>query len=705
MNAAPKPPIPAYLATVGSAALLISVQPMLGKQILPLFGGGSAVWSGCLLFFQTGLVVGYAYAHLSRGLGVARQRRLHIALLAVSLLTLPFIGMHWSPSGSTTYVSVAVMVVLAGKIGLPYVLLGSTSPLVQDWLEGQSAPSSSESGGDTGRMGAYRLYGLSNAASLVGVLAYPVVLEPSVTLRGQTQIWSAGYLAFAVLCAWCAMGVPAAGKQIPDSMRSPQSPPTPFSSVLSWLSFSAIGSALLVATTTALTQDIAPVPLLWLGPLGLYLVSFIVAFSGWYRRPLSIFFYLNFVFLMAWLGRKEAIDDYLFQGIVLLGGLFCGCLICHGELVRRRPPATNLTTYYLTISIGGAVGTALVAIAAPLFLNALSELPILHTGLVAIAVAIAAATMTSSLKPSARASATAVVAVTAAAIGAAGFRSAPRVPGTLLEQARSPYGVLKVVDDSSRNLRQLYHGRILHGSQFIDPSSEGVLTSYYGEGSGVALAVQHHPRRLRKLQLRIGVIGLGAGTVAALADAGDTVRFFEIDPLVIRLSNQYFSFLANSKGTVSIRTGDGRLVLQEELRQAGGTRPYDLIVLDAFAGDAIPFHLLTAEAHSLYWMLLADDGVLAFHLSNRFLDLRPLVRGLADASGLGLQTLEVRHVEVSPGAAPSLWMLTSRNRSFMESIRPSSVSATGGRQVVWTDDFNSLVSVWSKSRNRNGPAR
>jgi spermidine synthase len=709
------PSRPFQLASFLGAALLFLIQPLLAKQILPWFGGGSAVWSACLLFFQLGLVAGYAYAHLTRRLPIARQATLHVVLLAVAAALLPVSPSDaWKPPDGEHLVG-RVLYLLLVNVGLPYVLLAATAPLIQDW-DARRRTAGVRPGSDLesvdGRLhprrpeSPYRLYVISNVGSLLALIAYPAWLEPWLPLSVHHQIWSAAFVAFVAVCAWCAWivtstvsGVPHA--QIPElSASSPAAidievdrvtiPPAV--RVLFWFLLPAIGSGLLMATTSTLTQDVAAMPLIWIAPLALYLVTFILAFAGWYLRPVWAFMYVALLFATIYAFRSDASTPAVLQATALLAVAFAGEMICHGELVRLRPPVDRLTGFYLALAIGGSLGGAFVALGAPLWFNSTIELPILHLATVAALAALWTWTIAGRLGALLRVLAP-PAALALVAIPGARALSADAGATHVVAQERGFYGVVRITDEPAQSIRRLYHGRILHGLQFTTPVLSQVATTYYTEGSGVDLAIREHPRRRRGAPLIIGAVGLGTGTVAALGAAGDRIRFFEIDPVVIRLSQQHFTFVSGSPAAVEIVPGDARLTLEREIAQ-GGTAMYDVLVLDAFSGDAIPVHLLTAEAFGIYDRALAEDGVIAIHVSNRYLELRPVVRGLA--APRGFEVLEIYHQGTARARATSnTWMLVTRNREFAETIRPRARdTAEAFEPVVWTDDFSSLLAVW-----------
>ncbi len=700
--------LPFLIASFLGAALLFLVQPLLAKQILPWFGGGSAVWSACLLFFQLGLVAGYAYAHVTRRLPPARQAIVHLALLLLSLLFLPVApGDDWKPTDGEHLVS-RVLLLLFANVGMPYVLLAATAPLIQDWdarrrsatvVPAQTAglepiaPSRPDI--------PYRLYILSNAGSLLALLAYPLLLEPWLPLAVHHRIWSWLFVAFVATCGWCAWIVVqafagrvavAAADPVATDVIVEAAPATAWRAFL-WIVLAALGSGLLLATTSTLTQDVAAMPLIWIAPLALYLVTFIVAFAGWYLRPIWAFAYVGLLFSTMYALRENGSTSPELQALALLGACFAGCMVCHGELVRVRPGVEALTRFYLALAIGGSIGGACVALGAPLWFNSTIELPALHLVTIGLLAGLWAWSIPGRLGVVLRAIAPPAVVALVAIPGARALAADTSRATVLVEQDRGFYGVVRVTDEPGQDVRRLYHGRILHGLQFTTPILSSVPTSYYTEGSGVDLAIRQHPGRLAGRPMIIGAVGLGTGTVAALGTAGDRIRFFEIDPVVIRMSQRHFTFVSGSPAQVEIVPGDARLTLERELEQ-GGAGMYDVLVLDAFSGDAIPVHLLTAEALGVYDRVLAPDGILAIHVSNRFLELRPVVRGLAAPKDF--EVLEIYHAGgVRARASSSTWMLVTRNRAFVQANAGSARDTSEAFEPVrWTDDFSSLFAVW-----------
>ncbi|HEY5898928.1 MAG TPA: fused MFS/spermidine synthase, partial [Burkholderiales bacterium] len=619
-----------------SSFLLFLVQPLIARLILPWFGGSAAVWTTCMLFFQVLLLAGYAYAHGLQKLAGRRQSIVHTVLLVAAVVTLPIMPAEtWKPSGDEEPIS-RILLVLGVTVGLPYFLLASTSPLIQAWFA-RARPSENP----------YRLFALSNLASLIALLGYPFFVEPYFAAREQVSVWSWLFAAFAILCAAVAWRTPRAA--VAGAVE--QATPLPRADFAWWLVLSAAGSVMLLAVTNHLTQNVASVPLLWLVPLTLYLATFIIAFEGkgWYQPSYLWPLVLIALVAMAWLLVDTEYHYHLaLQLAVFLPGLFIGCLFCHGELYRSRPATGHLTAFYLTISAGGALGGLLVAVVAPLAFNGYFEL-----GAGVAAVALLAALRFQAVGRIAHALSLLVVLGVAACAAYDGFRQQKDV----LVAKRNFYGVLRVKEygtpGEDSHLRRLVHGTIMHGEQYLGPSLRRMLTTYYTESSGIGVAIkskQSHP-------VRVGVIGLGTGTIAAYGRPGDVYRFYDINPDVVQIARSAFTFLSDSQATVETALGDARLTLERDPPQG-----FDVLAVDAFSSDAIPVHLITREALQTYLRHMKPDGIVAFHVSNRFLDLVPVVARIA--AQLDLQAVLVQDDEDEEEKtlkSRSDWVLVSRD--------------------------------------------
>jgi hypothetical protein len=676
-----------------SAFLLFQVEPLLAKFILPWFGGSAGVWAVALTFFQVVLLLGYAYAHsANRFLGARGQAWAHSLLLLASCALLPILpSPAWRPAPGADPTG-RILLLLAATIGLPYFLLSATTPLLQAWYVRR-----------TGSGMPYRFFALSNAGSLLALLSYPFLVEPLLSSRWQAWIWSAGYLAFAGLAAWTgwtstatapSRGVIAALGPAASQAPTPVAAPVPgIGATLRWITLAACPSALLMAVANHLSANVAPIPLLWVLPLALYLATFILAFEwpGCYRRGWALPLLFLALGAMAALMYWDAVYldlRWTLPGFLL--GLFCCALFCHGELARRRPDPAHLTQFYLAVALGGALGGGLVALAAPHWFSSDLELPL---GLAACAVLGLGVVWR---QPEAEAGGRRLLmrcgagAAVLALAGTFACRESARDPLRRF-RARNFYGTLEVKDDPADvadPLRTLTHGIIEHGAQHLEPGRSQVPTSYYGETSGVG-------RAIRALQargpVRLGVVGLGAGCLSAYGRPGDALRIYEINPLVLRIAREQFSYLRDCPAPAEVVLGDARLSLEGEPDQA-----FDLLAVDAFSGDAIPVHLLTVEAFRTYFRHLKPGGVLALHLSNRYLDLAPV--GAAGAARFQRSAWMVLDPgDEDQGVNPTDWMLVARtgellaDRTFQDAeVRP--VPERPGFRP-WTDDYSNLFRI------------
>lgn len=664
------------------AFLLFQIQPILGRYVLPEFGGGPSVWTTCMLFFQLLLVVGYAYAHLIGSLRSTRvQMWIHSAALVLSLLFFPIArnAISWRTPTSDDP-SFRILLVLAAGIGGPYVMLAATGPLIQRWFHLSYSLRSP-----------WRLYSLSNAGSLIALLTYPVLVEPYLRLRTQTSLWTALYCAFVAASIGAALRL-RSGSSEPEAPVDPVERPSA-ADVLLWFGFAAVGSTLLLATTNELSERIAAAPFLWVAPLSLYLVTFMLTFDNdrWYRRSLfaiasgavTTIACIMLVARPAALSLREQLGAYL-------ATLFVLCMACHGELAHSRPAARYLTAFYLSIAGGGALGGVFVAIVAPRVFNSFTEYPIALAAACCLVFAnwlrAGAYSMWTRRNLSVR------IPLMALLIGAVTAAMTLRTQAGEPVQARvrNFYGILRVVDSMSDRgmIRSLDHGPIRHGFQYLRGEYHNWPTSYYGPNSGIGTVLGTIPS-----PRRVAVIGLGPGTLAAWGRPGDTFRFYEINPAVEQVAKTWFSFLKDSEAHVELVPGDARVQLENELAQ-GRSRDFDVIAVDAFSGDAIPLHLLTAESGDIYKHRLAPGGCLLLHISNRALDLEPVTRGLA--AHLGWPAfLFVSGPHYETGESSSHWVLITANAELLK--RPTvagSISRWGeSAPIGWTDDFLSLWNV------------
>jgi SAM-dependent methyltransferase len=667
------------LTIFAGAFLLFLVQPIIAKAILPWFGGTAAVWTTCLVFFQTALLLGYAYADWTvRKLSAARQVRLHAVLLAASLLLLPIApGAFWKPAGTEEPIGL-ILGLLAATIGLPYFLLSTTSPLVQAWFA-RRHPGRSP----------YRLFALSNLASMLALLGYPFLLEPWISTRAQAWGWSAGYAVFVALCiatGFASLRAPEPAAIVPDASRAPladEAPPSAARQVL-WCMLAATGSLLLLAVSNHITQNIAAVPLLWIAPLSLYLLTFILCFDAprWYRRELFLSMAAAALGVMAWtLADPDLTHELEIQLGVFCIGLFIACMFCHGELARLKPAPRHLTRFYLMVSLGGAMGSALVGIVAPLALPAYFEL--------AAGLGLCALLLVWQVRREPIVLRVLAVASLVATAGCAAWGIGEFFDSTILS-TRNFYGVLRVQESDpggDRAKRQLVHGTIMHGNQYLSYVFRRQPSTYYTTNSGIGRAIESlHPRTE---PLRVGVIGLGTGTLAAYGSKGDVYRFYDINPAVLGIAHEHFSYLDDSEATIETVLGDARLNLERE-----PPKGFDVLAIDAFSSDAIPVHLITSEALAIYEKHMRPDGIIAFHVTNRFLDLIPVVKKLADAHGLA--AVFIRDEGDDPLGSSSDWVLLARDPDVLAQPRIEEAATEIVEHPewrLWTDDFNNLVQV------------
>jgi hypothetical protein len=664
-----------YAATIFlSAFLLFQVQPLIAKFILPWFGGSAAVWSAALLFFQLVLLAGYFYAHcLIRYLGARRQMILHTVLLAASLATLPIIpASSWKPGGGDDP-TLRIMLLLGATIGLPYMLLSATSPLLQAWYLRTHAGAIP-----------YRLFALSNFGSMLALLTYPVLVEPKLALGWQAVFWSIAYAAFAALCALAGWR----SREGVDPIQSAAPDKRPVGSdIFLWIGFAACASILLLAVTSHLTQNVAPIPMLWIAPLSLYLLSFILCFESdrFYNRLVFLPLLVASLGLFTW-------GNYMYQhnGDIkrlipaLCGALFVCCMVCHGELARRRPAPRFLTQFYLMVSVGGALGGLFVALLAPRVFHSYLELPVAMVLCPALVACVLWTKAPVWVRP--------VMAIAIAAFAGYLVYAENKEGRQYLLSARNFYGVLRVRDDVDNEYsvaqRVLIHGTINHGSQLKQAGSDRIATSYFGRSSGISKAI----RALGDAgPIRIGILGLGAGVTATLARAGDTLHYYEINPLVVQIANRDFGFYSGCPADKQLTLGDGRLILESLPAEN-----LDFLAMDAFTSDAVPVHLLTEEAYRTYARHLKPEGVLAINISNRYLNLEPVVaQAAADLGWTGIVVFDDGMEEDYYSA--STWVLMSRVPTIFKHKNFSDSSAEKLKLTAafraWTDDYSNILQI------------
>src|SRR5271157_521444 len=676
------------LTTVVSAFLLFQVQPIIAKIILPWFGGSAAVWTVCLLFFQMVLLLGYTYAHvLVRYFEVQVQAVIHaVLLLGSGLLILhtiyPPASMKPLPGADPT---VGILGLLALTVGLPYFMLSTTGPLLQAWYARRYH----------GKM-PYRLYALSNAGSMFALLSYPVLFEPEFGTHRQASMWSIAYGVFILLCGFTAFrsGAEEAAVETVPAEATAAAKPAARQYAL-WLLLPACASLLLLAVTNHISQNIAAIPLLWVLPLSLYLLSFILCFegSGWYRRNP----YLQLLAVaLGGMAYGLAVDTTgnmpIWWMLLLFGlGLFTCCMVLHGELVRLKPDPRYLTNFYLTISAGGALGGVFVGLLAPRIFRSFYEMPL---GLVLCAVLVLFALSLDAeaapwfkgwraILPGVGATATVAMAVY---LGIQ-IREQSRDARVMV---RNFYGALKVDDTAPQNdmvaRRRVVHGTINHGEEYLNIAKRRLPTTYYGPNTGVGIAIRE---KQKQGSMRVGVIGLGTATIAAYGRLGDYYRYYEINPLVPPITMGQFFFAPMCAAKLEIAMGDARLTLEREAPEN-----FDVLAVDAFSSDAIPVHLLSREAMQLYFRHLKADGILAVHVSNRYLDLQPVVEGEAQALGKLARVVDTEDDDTQDIFGATWVLVTAPATGFDDFEMKNSAEIESKRKVrLWTDDYSNLFQI------------
>jgi len=685
--------MPVYLFTIFLGSfLLFQIQPVIGKYLLPWFGGSPAVWNACMLCFQVLLLAGYGYAHLSTIISRRKQGYLHLLLLLAALLTFPIVpAAAFGKLIAPDIPLVRIVLLLLTTVGLPYLVLAATAPLVAHWFV-RSFPGRSP----------YRLYALSNAGSLLALLSYPAFVEQALTRTAQLQLWQWGFVVFALCCGWCGLQPVfrdrnevsvATAAMVSDAGERPA-----WRQLLLWLGLSACGSTLLLATTNQLCQDVAVVPYLWVIPLALYLLTFIICFQSdrLYNRA---FWWVALVVTVIASYRVLTLFPRPFfwvQIAVMTGALLAGCMACHGELARSRPHPRHLTAYYLAMSTGGALGGIFVSILAPLVFKNYWEYPLALAG--SGLLVLWAWRQGGVLTRAPRWLAAGIVAGQILLVLYTGYYIFGGRSTTVFRE-RNFFGVLRVSAEEDQIGRKMIqsHGMTVHGWQYVDEHQRSWPTAYYGADSGAGLALRFHPHRFasspQQRSLRVGVIGLGVGTLAAHGRQGDYFRFYEINPAVIRLADSLFSYCRESAARVDIVQGDARIMMEAELKrkQAQG---FDLLIVDAFSSDAIPIHLLTRECFAVYRQHLKEDGLLLVHVTNGLLDLFPVVRSVGRAAGYPVIMSFDSSGDEHLGVAEANWIVLAVNNGFVSRQEVfARLAHFGGPDIdveAWTDDFASF---------------
>lgn len=677
--------MPAFTISIFlSAFLLFTIQPLLTKKLLPLFGSSPSIWLCNVLFFQTMLLIGYLYAFfLTKISKISLQIAIHVTLLMCSLFFLPISPIE---KATSLWPPLAILARLTATVFLPGMIISASSPLFQHWY-GQCYQTEFP----------YRYYALSSFGSLLGLLAFPFVLEPTLALKTQLIVWSGLYGLYLVSSALCLMILSKNNSQLSFKQTNHQSKNSMPNAWVHWLLLTLLSSALLLSTTQITLQDIASFPLLWVIPLALYLISFIITFyhAKCYYRPLWIILYTLFSAFVFYLKSHHELSLTL-QIVIYSSLLFSGCMVCHGELFRLKPDKQDMTTYYLFIALGGVLGGLFINVIAVLFFNDLWDFYLTIFGIFILSAYLCF------YYPKQK------VFWLQVASWIAGFSTLSALlffhlqydNQNVILKARNFFGTMEVVENNldikDYHYRTLRHGNIMHGHQFLEGEKRFLATSYYSHLSGIGYAI-YYERLLKNDSffkgLRIGVIGLGTGTIAALTFKGDLIRFYEIDPDIEKIAQQYFSYLADTKAFVDIIIGDGRLSLAQTFEKKGSEN-YDVLAIDAFNGDAIPVHLLTLEAVKIYLAHLSPKGIIAFHVSSRYLDLNPPLQAIAKA--LNLYAYIARNDgDKKNWIASAEWILLTSDPELGAFLyQKQALDFRPQRMAIpWTDDFNYLLSI------------
>ena len=688
-----------------SAFLLFQVQPVISKFILPWFGGGPGVWTTCMLFFQVVLFAGYAYAHVLTLLPQRWQGIIHAMLVLFAAVTLPIApGPQWKPSGLEDPAWGIILLLLA-NVALPYFVLSSTSPLVQVWF--------SRSGG--GRS-PWRLYALSNIGSLAALLTYPFLIEPRWDVMQQTSIWSGAFLLFGLLSC---IGAFADRRRIatpsvevaPEKIVVASKRRSIWWRRLLWVVLPAVASVMLLAATNHLCQDVAVIPFLWVVPLSLYLLSFIICFEHerWYIRTLWALPAMAMLFVAGahenvevWLTKLQTIAFFSwvpvelmpnFQAEIALASvaMFLGCMVCHGELVRLKPEPRHLTEFYLMMSAGGALGGLFVSLAAPILFTTYLEWPgVLLTGFLFAAFALGHSAWKLMRKWQRYTLMLGIITLTV--LGVVNLCGQAFEVEERLVRVRNFYGVISVKEGTNENgseLRTLYHGDIIHGYQNLDNEQRNIPLSYYGDQTGIGKALLSIKQQI---DVNVGVVGMGAATVAAYGELGHRYRFYEINPEIVKIARERFYFLSDLEqrdGTVEVALGDARRNLENDPPQY-----FDVLLLDAFSGDSVPVHLLTQEAFVVYLRHMKPDGIIAVHVSNRYLTLAPVIEKVA--ASLGWKTTRIETVESGSDEATDYVMVTNNEMFLLANPTDQEDINTSIPVSLWTDRSNNLFEILDK---------
>jgi len=693
---------------------------MIARFILPWFGGTAAVWTTCMMFFQTLLLLGYLYAHLMRRFVSPRMTWvLHLGLLLIAAATVSVVPADsLRPSGDEN-LTLGIIGVLGFTIGMPFFVLSSTGPLIQAWQ------SSSHQG-----QSPYRLYALSNLGSILALVTYPFLVERYLPMNSQALFWTIGFYCFSITCCWSGWqtvqlknwsgddfnnpldqtgervdgervdGERVDGERV-DGERVEMGRPSLIVTIV-WFVLAATASIILLATTNLLCQEVASIPFLWILPLSLYLLSFIICFDrpAVYRRLIFMPLVVVGSIVAVGLVHLGLFTGLAFQIIALSMVCFSASMVCHGELERSKPSPKYLTGFYLVVAFGGAAGGVFVCILAPQIFTGFLEF---HVGLVVSLLVVLCVLVLPSRKRSDAVSpsvkllkygaAMSVFVVLAIVLSSAVYFLDPSYQQGLIFRGRNEYGLVSVVEKDG--YRQFINGRVEHGGQKVGTGKEMEHISYYVPESGVGVAFDGF-REISDDSLNVAVLGLGAGAMATWLEPDDRMVFFEINPMVVDIAENHFSFLENSAGETRVELGDGRLQLQKEM-EAGDRDLYDLIFIDAFSSDSIPIHLLTTECFEIYLNRLKPNGVLVSHITNRFIDLQPVILDHSLRSGLTPILVDYHSPD---GKLKTRWILMTKNNDFKNSAKVKLFErewVDGILPVRWSDDYSSVAALlnWS----------
>jgi len=694
-----------------SAFLLFQIQPLISKYILPWFGGAASVWTICVIFFQTILLIGYLYAHLiTKYFSNKKQIIIHTILLGIAIVSLPILpDSVWQPTAGANP-AFHILLLLTVAIALPVFILSATSPLIQTWFSKVNPKKSP-----------YKLYALSNAGSLIALLSFPFLFEPFLAINTQADLWANGFTVFVFLCALAAIFLWKFSKANAFAVKDDETEniKPKQKTKLAWLGLSACASILFLAVTEKISQDISVIPFLWVVPLSLYLLTFIIAFAkkekkNWHKNSLFIYILIiSIISLFLFIGLGNIVMQVFIYSLIL----FLFCLVCHNELVRLKPHVKHLTSFYLIIAIGGITGGVFVGIIAPLIFSTYLELPLILIvcSIITLLTVLKARNFHWNLKR---------IAPRTVQFSFAGLNKQYQFTGkvqnliiipliifmllfgiggmayannqnklNVLERSRNFYGKLTVKKYylEENNNEEIYHllsGHILHGAQFASSNKTNIPITYYGDKSGIAALFNTLKNDENR---RIGAIGLGVGTIAAYGKSGDYFKFYEINPEVERLAQKHFSFLADSRAEIEIVIGDARINMEKEEPQN-----FDIIVLDAFSSDSIPIHLLTKEAFEIYLKHTNPDGIIAVHISNRNINLKPVLMKVAQHFNFTAKIIEVDR-DLKNYSLISTWVLLSADPEQLDSEEVKQKASTKKiniyNQRLWTDDYSNIFKI------------